>query len=278
MGVTGYIASRLLRKPLVVRKFAGDDYRTTLGAVGRAIAEFVLRRSDCYLAQTQDLVARAKMRGIGSVTWYPTSRPLPDGGSDVPEERERCTRFVYVGRVCTEKGMEVLAEASKQLPVEISIDVYGPWADDLNPDTFADCPNVKYRGELRPEEVIPALRRYDASLLPTFYPREGYPGAILESYMAGLPVISTRWLSIPEIVDETVGILVEPRDAESLAQAMLRLVQEPELYQEMCRNTRTKAEFFSSEYWGERFVELCREVATRSSSARAARGRISGSI
>ena len=58
-------------------------------------------------------------------------------------------------------------------------------------------------------------------MLPTFYEGEGYPGAIIEAFSLGLPVISTHWKAIPEIVkDQQTGILIEPNTVEAFVKAI----------------------------------------------------------
>lgn len=260
MGCTAWFASRVTRKPLVIRKFAGDDYRVTLGRFGRKAAEFALRHSEVYLAQTKQLVEQARERGIVHVDWFPTSRPAPESIPEVSSKSLSCRRFVYIGRVCEAKGMRFLAEVARRLPSDVIIDVYGPWYDDLERDVFDGCSNITYCGVLRPDEIIPTMRKYDASVLPTHYRGEGYPGAILESYFAGLPVIATRWQAIPEIVDDTVGILVEPKNADDLERAMIRLAQDNALFQRLRANTRSKAERFSAEHWENHFVKVCEDL------------------
>lgn len=262
MGCTALFASRVTRKPLVIRKFAGDDHRVTLGRFGRNAAEFALRHSEVYLAQTKQLVEQAQGRGITHVEWFPTSRPAPESIQESPSRSLSCRRFVYIGRVCEAKGMRFLAEAAGRLPSDVVIDLYGPWHDDLEHDVFDGCGNITYCGVLQPDEIIPTMRKYDASVLPTHYRGEGYPGAILESYFAGLPVIATRWQAIPEIVDDSVGILVEPKDADDLERAITRLVQDNALFQRLRANTRTKAKLFSAEHWGDHFVRVCKDLVT----------------
>lgn len=261
IGLAVYLVARAARKPLIVRKFAGDDYMTTLGGVGRRIAEFVLRRSDLYLAESKLLVAAAEARGIAHVEWYPNSRPVPPVSADSGRARGPCRRFVYIGRIVEAKGMRVMADAAAGLPAGLTIDVYGPWGNDLPRDLFEPCPNIRYHGPLLPEAIIPTFQQYDASLLPTHYIGEGYPGAILESYLAGVPVITTRWRAIPEIVDDSVGIMVEAESAVALRDGMVRLANDEALYQSLCANTRAKAEFFSADGWAAHFVERCRDVA-----------------
>lgn len=265
MGISVYLVAWLTGKPLIIRKFAGDDYPATLGKLGQAIAEFVLRRTELYLVQTQQLLKQSQDRGLPNVKWYPTSRPVPEIEQGAFKAGAQCLRFVYVGRVCEAKGMRLLANIDDRLPDGVTIDIYGPWYDDLERNIFDDCSNITYRGMLEPQEVIEAMRKYDASVLPTHYEREGYPGAVMESYIAGLPVIATRWRALPEIIDESVGILVEPKSADAFLQAMFRLAQDKALFQKLRSNTWSKANFFSTQHWGERFIELCREVAGKKS-------------
>jgi glycosyltransferase involved in cell wall biosynthesis len=59
---------------------------------------------------------------------------------------------------------------------------------------------------------------------------DNLPGAILEAFACGLPVISTRAGGIPYLVRDGVsGLLVEPGDVEGLARAAIRVVRDPAL-------------------------------------------------
>ena len=58
--------------------------------------------------------------------------------------------------------------------------------------------------------------------MPTFHEGEGYPGIILEAFSVGMPVISTHWNSIPEIVMHNEnGLLVPIKDTECLKKGIL---------------------------------------------------------
>ncbi len=63
---------------------------------------------------------------------------------------------------------------------------------------------------------------------------EGTPVSILEASASCLPVVSTRHAGIPDVIaDGESGFLVEERDVEGMARAMLRLYREPPLAGEM---------------------------------------------
>jgi glycosyltransferase involved in cell wall biosynthesis len=64
--------------------------------------------------------------------------------------------------------------------------------------------------------------------------RDGIPNVILEAMAMKLPVVSTLHSGIPEAVTNGVnGLLVPPSDASSLADAMARLLDQPELRRQM---------------------------------------------
>jgi glycosyltransferase involved in cell wall biosynthesis len=140
------------------------------------------------------------------------------------------------------------------------VDVYGPILDANLEDVFRGRRRTVYRGTVDHDHVEATLMKYDALVLPTYHRGEGYPGVIIEAYMAGLPVICSRWQATPEIVDDTSGILVSPRDADALHGAMLRLVADDELYRCVSRGATARAIDFDSGVWTGRFVAMCRSV------------------
>ncbi len=104
------------------------------------------------------------------------------------------------------------------------------------------------------------MQKYDALLLPTYYEGEGYPGVILEVYCAGVPAIATRWRAIPEIVDGSSEILVDPKNAAQLVQAMQTLMCSPQHLDALRQGALEMARRFSSQTWTARFVQLNRTL------------------
>ena len=94
-------------------------------------------------------------------------------------------------------------------------------------------------------DVASALRECDAFVLPSR--SEGCSNALLEEAMAsGLPVIASNVGGNGEIVaDEGVGLLVPAGDAEALAGAMSRLIEDPALAQRLATAgaKRVRADF-----------------------------------
>lgn len=254
---------RLFRKPFIVRKFGGTDYLGR-GPLSRRLSHFVVQQADLYLAQTRQLVRIAQDSGISHVKWYPTSRPMPSSSNSQGKHQKSCRRFVYLGQVRTVKGVSEIIQAGERFSEDkhIAIDVYGTLDFDVVKESFSGLKKVRYCGMVEPARVIQVLCVYDALLLPSYHSGEGYPGVILEAYSAGLPVICSRWQALPEIVDETTGILVEPKNSESLYIAMKRMIEDDEYYFQLRNGVVEKRNLFSTEYWGKYFVNLCKSIVT----------------
>ncbi len=253
------VLSRLFWRPYLIRKFGGTDY-SVYPAPLRALIHWSVKNANLYLVETKALVEGARHDGIEHVRWYSNSRPMPELPEDDSVDRE-CRRFVCLGQLRKGKGLAEVIEAGERFGGDVVVDVYGTSGYDVPVSIFDRLDHVAYRGSVDPDDVRSVLSGYDVLLLPTYLPTEGYPGVIPEAYSAGLPVICTNWRQLPEMVDESTGILVEPRSADSLYAAMRRLREDPVLFRRLRAGVRERRREFDSELWADRFLEYCREIA-----------------
>lgn len=90
------------------------------------------------------------------------------------------------------------------------------------------------------EDMPGLLANVDLMVLPSY--REGLPKSLIEAAACGLPLVTTDVPGCREVViDEVDGLLVPPRDAESLANAIARLHDDPALAQRLGETARSKA-------------------------------------
>jgi glycosyltransferase involved in cell wall biosynthesis len=87
---------------------------------------------------------------------------------------------------------------------------------------------------------IPQLMRIsDTLVLPSL--SEGVPNVIMEAAASGLPIIATNVGGVSQLISEGEnGLLVKPKDIESLVNAMDRLINEPSLAFKMGESGRKK--------------------------------------
>jgi glycosyltransferase involved in cell wall biosynthesis len=76
---------------------------------------------------------------------------------------------------------------------------------------------VKFLGPRTGDEKIRIFQESDVFAFPTWYPLEGQPVAILEAMAAGLPVVTTRHATIPDILGEDGALCVNKQDPVDIA-------------------------------------------------------------
>ena len=82
---------------------------------------------------------------------------------------------------------------------------------------------VSFTGLMEGQKLADELSSGDFLVLSSNY--ENMPVVILEALASGLPVVSTNVGGIKEMIDDTKGILVEPRNQEALAEAMIKMIE-----------------------------------------------------
>lgn len=221
-----YAICKLFRKKTVFRKFGGawDDLLDGHQNVAINLAVEYLLKSDLILVETKMMVKYLHEKNIKNILWFPNVRRAPFEQQNNMNDFKK--KFVFISQVTREKGILEIIKASDLLPSEYTIDIYGPIKDNAIPADLFLHSKANYKGALMPGEVTSTLKEYDVLILPTYYKDEGYPGIIIEALSLGIPVISTRFRSIPEIIDEKNGILVEPKDHLDLHRAILSFNQE----------------------------------------------------
>jgi glycosyltransferase involved in cell wall biosynthesis len=146
-------------------------------------------------------------------------------------------RIVAVHRFVEKKGLSNLIRAAaliRDLGVTVDIYGYGELATEykrLVEELSLD--NVVINGSLTQQQVIEVMREADLFACPSIRARDGdmdgIPTSIVESMLAGLPVLTTAISGIPDLVcDEVTGFVAEPTP-EGIAHAIRRFYHLPTL-------------------------------------------------
>ena len=160
--------------------------------------------------------------------------------------------------------MHRIVEAAAKLPAGVTVDIYGPMSPqdalEVGVDRLGQTASVRYRGIVSSHDVPEILKHYDVLLLPTTWKTEGHPGVILEAFSAGVPVIATRWNGIPELLDASCGILIEPESTEALIEAIHKMHEDREGWQRMRYGALARIKNFDPEVWTRSFHDWIMEV------------------
>jgi glycosyltransferase involved in cell wall biosynthesis len=209
-------------------------HRVMFGGVSR----FICQGESWQRFATQELKVAVQDAPVIR-NWTATDELLAIGANRVPSEA-RVVRLLFVGWLEREKGVFELIEALAHIPGTrgMTLDVVGDGrAAEAARRLVAErtlAGVVRFHGWLEPAAVRDALRQADVFVLPSW--AEGLPNAMIEAMAAGLAVIVSRVGSIPDVVvDGESGLLVNPRDVDSLRQALVRIADDRPLRERLAK-------------------------------------------
>lgn len=154
--------------------------------------------------------------------------------------------FLFVGRIVGEKGINELVEAFARLHEEqpatrlVLVGNYETELDPLSQGTrrIIDAMDaIETPGPKRGDDLVSAYAEADSFVMPSY--REGFPNVVLEAGAMGLPSVVTDINGSREIVENGKnGLVVPPRDAAALYDAMKLMATDNEARQRMAREAR----------------------------------------
>lgn len=254
--------ARLARKPLILRMFGGSfgDFYAKRGRVGKTLIRHSIFKASVILLQTKRLINQLAPMASARLEWFSTYiKVIERDPQDIePSFPDACTRFIFLGHMWRTKGVETMLEIADDLPSGTHLDLYGTLDEYTREDiNQRGKGRVRYRGFLTHDEVDRTLWKYDCLVLPTFHTGEGYPGAIAEAFAHELPVITTKWLAIPEIVDSSCGLLIDPDSPQQLAAAIEEMHADADMWRIMKEGASSRAKDFNHSVWSKTFEDIC---------------------
>jgi glycosyltransferase involved in cell wall biosynthesis len=157
-------------------------------------------------------------------------------GEAPPDGNARIINVLFLALCTREKGVfdtvEAVALANKKLaaensPLHFRLTLVGAFASDDEETELRDFIQqqglqnfVEILGFVSTERKAQALADVDIFCFPTYYLAENQPGTLIEAMAYGLPIVTTRWRSIPEMLPENYPGLVDPKSPNQIAHAL----------------------------------------------------------
>lgn len=176
---------------------------------------------------------------------------LPD--LSITRKPSEKTRFVFMSRLHPEKGVDMIIDCVRRLNAEglqdcFTVDFYGGFEEDNYRkdvlENLSTLPNAEYKGKLNltKNEGFDKLSSYDIMLFPTYWNGEGFPGVVIDAYIAGLPLIASDWnINTEFIEDGKTGVIIPNQNTESLYEVMKMAIKDKNRYSDMSTNCQKEA-------------------------------------
>jgi glycosyltransferase involved in cell wall biosynthesis len=228
-----------LRRKIFIRYNGGgcDIYYEQANFILRWLMKRTLSRADAVVVQTEMLQSNMKALWGEKVLSASNYRTL-----DVDRVQERhfdsnSVSFIYAGHVRKLKGTEELLAAFMRLrerlakerrEIAVKLDIYGTQVsskfEPLDISPYLDNPSIRFHGHVDNHELTSKYYQSDVFVFPTYWPTEGHPGSVIEALQCGLPIISSSWRAMSEVVvDDYNGLICEPQSVDSLVEVMHRV-------------------------------------------------------
>ena len=259
------------RRP--VFRFAYRFYRPFEQALLRRAAA-VIATSSAYLDSS---AALAPWRAKAHVIPLGIDDLQPSSGDEITRSPDRKFRILAVGRLSYFKGFDVLLRAVAKIPdVELVLIGDGECGDELRrlAEELKIGSRVNFVGRVDMSAhggatIAAAYASADAFCLPSIDRAESFGIVLLEAMRAGLPVIASDIVGsgVTFVVrNEETGLLVEPGNADALAQAIVRLRDDVPLRAQLGNTGRKRyAEEFTLPAYVQRTRALYRRVLEEAS-------------
>ena len=183
-------------------------------------------------------------------------------------EPEGPVKIVFASRMLWDKGVGVLVDAARLLQGRTSAQVvlFGS-PDPGNPASIPEETLLKWQEEGLVEwrgfepDMNKAYNEGHIVAFPSMY-GEGVPTVLIEAGACGRPLVTTRMPGCQDVVEDGVnGFLVPPGDAPALANALARLVDDPQLRRVMGEAARQRVlERFTVEAVNEATLAVYRQI------------------
>lgn len=161
--------------------------------------------------------------------------------------------ILTVGKIEPRKNLEKLIEAFKLIRIKhdkkLELVIVGPkgWKMNLQEST-----DIKILGFVTDEQLSTLYSNATCFAYPSLYEGFGYP--VIESMLHGCPVASSSVSSLPEIAGEA-AILFDPQNAESIANAISKILGNSTLRSQLSQRGKIRAKQFTWERYYNKLID-----------------------
>lgn len=271
-GLAGLLYKYLFKSKLIVTSHGGDiDQMIKKTSFSRNMTGLILQKADHVIAVgdrlKQEIHQHFKIEeekvsvinmGVNRENFYPKGKQQSRDKLSISHDEKM---LVFVGNLIEAKGLNELLDAYTQIKPsmpELTLHLIGEPKNQAYFEAFqnkiADQPDIFIHPAKSQNEVADWLSAADVFVLPSHI--EGFGLVALEAMACGVPVVGTDVGGLSYLLDEERGLKVKPHDAESLANAITRLIENPALQEKLIANGLAKAEEYDQNKLIEEVIKL----------------------
>jgi glycosyltransferase involved in cell wall biosynthesis len=245
----------------------GSRLRGALNPLADRVALSALQRADGIRTVTAYTTALVRELGLEPADEFPAYMDFDTFLQEPPRPLPERPQALFVGVLERYKNVDGLAQAwrivAPRVP-EARLSLVG--SGTLRPlveQLVRDLPGqTAWQERLSQQEVSEALDESTLLVLPSR--SEGMGRVIVEAFCRARPVVASRVGGIPDLIEDGVnGLLVEPGDTQALADALVRVLTDRELAEQLSARAQASASLWtiSPEDFAARLRALVERIA-----------------
>ncbi len=217
----------------------------------KLLQPWILRTADVILVSSKDYASNCSLRTMQALPLHElpfgvdTDRFTP---AEHTERVDQAPKMIFVGGLDSAhifKGLPVLLEALPLIKNPWRLTIVGDGnlraSFEATAQALGGRQNVEFVGAVSPEALPEYYRGADIHLFPSTSRAEAFGLVALEAAASGIPTIASDLPGVRTVVkDEVTGLLVPPGDAQALATAIDRLLNDRALREKLGRSARER--------------------------------------
>lgn len=250
--------SKVFFKKSIITFYGADacDMRTSKKVI--LLQDFTIRKADLAITISEStknkVIGKYKIKNPDNIIVIYPILPEDYHGKDIASLGKEKFTIITVCRLVKRKGVDFLIKSLTFMNKDENLLIVGDGPERANLEKLTDEYSLRNRvvfaGKVPDlsiyykQALAGALVSYDISERGDF---EGLGLVLLEAQSYGLPVIGTRSGGIPEAIEDgKTGFVVEERDPKAIANAVIKLKENTNLYKSMSERTK----YFINEKFG----------------------------
>lgn len=206
------------------------------------------------VVETNSLKDELVSIGFENVLIFPNFKPLVNVDITYSSYPKNVLDLVYFSRIEEKKGIydliDVLKQINKRGHCLFNLDIYGRFQSPSEKKKLLEiCDDaIKYCGALDMGSIDSyyKISKYDLHVFPTKY-GEGFPGTLLDFFMAGVPTLSSTFARSSDILTDRDSILFKQGDNKDLHDKLIFIYENQNILIGLKNETLNKKNEFSVE-------------------------------
>lgn len=239
----GIILTKIFKYPRHIVSIYSSYDNVPINNFSSRLVVFVLNATDRVLTQSRQSIKQLISMGVNKNKidlyrhWIDLKQFRPLNRQKLRSKFGLDNKFsvIFVGRMIPQKGAVLLAKVAPEFP-DINFIFIGEGEDYKTLEKLAKIfKNIKLFGNVPYNKLHLYYNLADVFCIPSLY-NEGWGRVIMEALACGLPVLASNRGAIPEVVDDSVAIVIDPT-TENIKNSLKKLYKETKLFQKLRNNS-----------------------------------------